>query len=98
MGLPLRLRLHASALPLLEPPQIRYHLVRIPIGCVFLIRMVRALRLRAARGCVRRALHGGGAGRGGAGNPGYVDYGTGVAHVLREAEEDAGGGGEEIDG
>lgn len=98
MGLPLRLRLHAPALPLLEPPQIRHHLVRIPIGRVFLIRLAGALRLRAAGGGVRRALHGSGAGRGGAGHAGDVDNGARVAHVLREAEEDAGAGGEEIDG
>lgn len=99
MGLPLRIGVHASALPLVESPQIRDLVVRVPVGGVLLLfRVAGAVRLRAAGGGVRPALDGGGAGGGGAGNPGDVDNGAGAPHVLREAEEDAGGGGEEIDG
>ncbi|KAH6795490.1 hypothetical protein C2S51_036476 [Perilla frutescens var. frutescens] len=98
LGLPLRIGLHVSAIPLVESPQIRDLLVRIPVGGVLLVGVAGAVRLRAAGGGVRAALDGGGAGGGGAGHPGDVDNGAGAAHVLRQAEEDAGGGGEEIDG
>ncbi|KAH6834927.1 hypothetical protein C2S53_007299 [Perilla frutescens var. hirtella] len=72
--------------------------VLFPFGDFLLVGMASVVCLLAARGGVRAALDGGGVGGGGVSHHGDVDNGAVTAHVLRQAEEDAGSRGEEIDG
>ncbi|CAH9147005.1 unnamed protein product [Cuscuta epithymum] len=101
MGLPLSLRLHAPPLNFMEFSQFCSVLVRIRHGRhLFLLRLfgvAGAVRVRPLRGRFRGSVHGGGAGRGGAGHPGHVDYHSGFAGFLWEAEESSGYGGEAAD-